>query len=472
MALAASEAMFRRESGDIEELPVAAAATLYQNSMCCCDANGRLVVASATAGLSPVRGVCIAEADNSGGGAGAINGRIRNGIFRVDASGTITIANRGDLCYAVDDEQVALSNAGNRPLAGEIVDVDANGVWVKFDTAANAAAQAGGSDVSGALLYQVRGASTANIAALATAAVTIDGVTYVEGERILLKDQATASENGIYVYGTVAGTAPLTRALDADGADEVAAGMMVQVAEGTAHGDSKFVLTTNDPIVVGTTNLTFTEVAQQFGVAGTLVDVDTGVGTAAAGTSDTVARADHVHPFVVNTGTNAGQPAAATAGLLYHKTDVSPGLFYDTGAAWEQVSLKVGSRTATITSADLTTAGVGPETENIGAVLPSANCIILGYRINLTDAFDNGAGVSLAMELGDSDVDSLEDGYDCFTGSTKEGVGFSYTTPGPGIGVPALNTQLRATFTAGADQLANFTNGSVTIEIFYLELVA
>ena len=131
-------------------------------------------------------------------------------------------------------------------------------------------------------------------------------------------------------------------------------------------------------------------------------------------------------------------------------------------------SVKIQRRAATITSDALTTAGVGPESENIGAVLP-ATAIVLAYRIRLNDAFDNGAGVSLAMEVGNtSDVDALEDGFNCFTGSPKEAAGWSYTTPGPGIGVPSLATQLVATFTAGGDTLANFTNGSVDIEVFYI----
>lgn len=135
--------------------------------------------------------------------------------------------------------------------------------------------------------------------------------------------------------------------------------------------------------------------------------------------------------------------------------------------ALEAGALKRVSRT--ITSADLTTAGVGPETENIGAAVP-ATAIIIAQRHRLVDAFDNGAGVSLTLEIGDSDVDSLEDGTDIFTGSAKEGVGWTYTTPGPGIGMPPLNTQLRATITAGADQLVNFTNGDLDIEIFYYDV--
>jgi hypothetical protein len=122
----------------------------------------------------------------------------------------------------------------------------------------------------------------------------------------------------------------------------------------------------------------------------------------------------------------------------------------------------------TITSADLTTAGVGPETENIGSVQP-ADAIVVTARSKLDDAFDNGSGVSLAMELGhDNDVDAYEDGFDCFTSSAHEGGGWEYETPGPALGLPPFDGvgtgQLTATFTAGADQLANFTDGSVTVQ--------
>jgi hypothetical protein len=112
---------------------------------------------------------------------------------------------------------------------------------------------------------------------------------------------------------------------------------------------------------------------------------------------------------------------------------------------------------------------------DLGAVL-TQNAVVIGYRVKLTDAFDNGSGVSLAMEVGhDNDVDAYEDGFDCFTASALEGAGWTYTTMGVGVGVPAWDGtstgQLQATFTAGADQLANFTNGSVTIEVFYVEIL-
>ena len=137
---------------------------------------------------------------------------------------------------------------------------------------------------------------------------------------------------------------------------------------------------------------------------------------------------------------------------------------------------KIIKRTVQVTSADLTTAGVGPETENVGAVLPNT-AVVIGYRINLVDAFDNGAGVSLDLEVGHSnDVDAYEDGFDVFTGSALEGAGWTYVTTGPGIGAPAWDGtavgQCVAVFTAGGDQLANFTNGDVTIEVIAVDMAA
>lgn len=83
---------------------------------------------------------------------------------------------------------------------------------------------------------------------------TIDGVTLATGDRILIKDQATGSQNGIYV---VAASGAPSRATDFDADAEVTAGCVIPVAEGTANGNTLFVLTTNDPITVGSTTLTF-----------------------------------------------------------------------------------------------------------------------------------------------------------------------------------------------------------------------
>src|SRR5207253_2644309 len=75
--------------------------------------------------------------------------------------------------------------------------------------------------------------------------------------RVLLKDQSTGSQNGIYVFNGAASA--LTRATDADTDAEVTAGLYTWATEGTVNADSGWVLTTNDPITLDTTSLVFTQ---------------------------------------------------------------------------------------------------------------------------------------------------------------------------------------------------------------------
>jgi hypothetical protein len=106
----------------------------------------------------------------------------------------------------------------------------------------------------------VRVASTANIT-IASALIngsTIDGVVVATGDRVLLKDQSTGSQNGIYV---VVASGAAMRAGDADTSAKVLSGMTMFVSEGTANGGAVFTLTTANPIVLGTTALVFSRYA-------------------------------------------------------------------------------------------------------------------------------------------------------------------------------------------------------------------
>lgn len=112
--------------------------------------------------------------------------------------------------------------------------------------------------------YGVRASYTGNIANLAAATTTCDtAVTLVEGDVVLLTEQTTASENGIYVVGPVAsGVAPLTRHERCKSAAGLPPGTTVFISEGTARGNLVYQLTTNAPIVLGTTNLVFAAITQ------------------------------------------------------------------------------------------------------------------------------------------------------------------------------------------------------------------
>jgi len=110
----------------------------------------------------------------------------------------------------------------------------------------------------------VRVASTANLT-ISGPGAAIDGVTLSSGNRVLVKNQSTGSQNGIYVFNG-AGSA-MTRATDADSNVEVTSGLFVFVEEGTLNSDNGFVLTTDGSITVGSTALVFT----QFSGAGQIV---------------------------------------------------------------------------------------------------------------------------------------------------------------------------------------------------------
>ena len=104
----------------------------------------------------------------------------------------------------------------------------------------------------------VRVSTTANID-LSTdleASDVIDGVTLVAGNRVLVKHQTSGADNGLYV---VQSSGAAVRADDANVSSEVTAGFFTFVEEGTLYGNTGWVLTTDNPITLGSTALTFTQ---------------------------------------------------------------------------------------------------------------------------------------------------------------------------------------------------------------------
>jgi phage-related tail fiber protein len=97
----------------------------------------------------------------------------------------------------------------------------------------------------------VRAATTANITL--SGAQTIDGVSVVAGDRVLVKNQTAGAANGIYV----AATGAWTRSTDFDASSEVLLAT-VFVSEGT-QGNSGWTMTTDAPITLGTTALVWVQ---------------------------------------------------------------------------------------------------------------------------------------------------------------------------------------------------------------------
>lgn len=131
-----------------------------------------------------------------------------------------------------------------------VIDVDSD----NFKLAATASDAAGGSAVnitdtgSGTITV----AHTLYLVAGSNGALSIDGVTLVQGDRVLLQDQTTATQNGIYVVsetGDVTSPAVLTRADDFNASAEMSSGSFTFVQEGNNNNSVAFVQITQDPIL-------------------------------------------------------------------------------------------------------------------------------------------------------------------------------------------------------------------------------
>ncbi|WP_310650452.1 MULTISPECIES: tail fiber protein [unclassified Pseudomonas] len=107
----------------------------------------------------------------------------------------------------------------------------------------------------------VRVAATANV--VLNGAQQIDGVAVIAGDRVLLPSQTLAKDNGLWIVAN----GDWTRANDANVSAKVTPGLTVMVEEGTLNGDSLWHLTTNAPITLGTTALTFKMLAGRTGIA-------------------------------------------------------------------------------------------------------------------------------------------------------------------------------------------------------------
>jgi len=256
---------------------------------------------------------------------------------------------------------------------------------------------------------------------------TVDGVTLATGDRILIKDQSTASENGVY---TVNASGSPTRAADADASAEVTGGFTVWVNEGTANGDTQWTLTTNDPITLGTTGLTFsqtdagavtvdaslTKSGKQLGRAALTGDVTASAGSNATTIANGAVSLAKMANLAANSviANNTGSSATPTALGLTAAATASTAMLRDTNANTKANSVAVGV-TTTATAAGTTTLTVastqfqqftGTTTQTV--VLPDATTLVTGQTYIIANKSTgavqvnaNGGGGIVSVTAGD-----------------------------------------------------------------------
>lgn len=179
-----------------------------------------------------------------------------NEISSTDANGNISLNPNGTGTVDVNGARittVATPTNGSDAATKAYVDSLANGLDVKASVrvATTAALTVTYDNGTGGV-----GATLTNAGTQAT--LELDGVSVAPGDRVLVKDQTSALQNGIYVVTNIGSASTnwvLTRATDFDNSPgtEVTAGVFTFVEEGTSQQDNGYVVTTDGPITIGTT---------------------------------------------------------------------------------------------------------------------------------------------------------------------------------------------------------------------------
>lgn len=145
----------------------------------------------------------------------------------------------------------------------------------------------------------------------------IDGISVEQDDRVLVKNQTDTSKNGIYL---VQRNKPWKRATDFDGIFDVTTGTFVRVLNGTLTGNHEYQLTTAEPIVIGTSNLTFSQVNLN-NYNATYIDV-TDFGAACNGTQDDTAYFESAASSALSGGATMLLPPSGTC-LINDSVDIS-----------------------------------------------------------------------------------------------------------------------------------------------------
>ena len=218
----------------------------------------------------------------------------------------------------------------------------------------------------------------ATLTASSNGALSIDGVTPSASDRILVKDQSTAAQNGIYVVTTVGDGSTafvLTRATPEDQPSELSGGAFVFVEEGTANADNGYVFTHTGAPTFGTTSL---DVAQ-FSGAG---QIDSG-----AALSKTGNRLDvEVDNSSIEVATDSlrvkalGITNAMLAGSIASSKLADPIFFTDESSTQGQVS--VGGTLEFITGEGINTTANGNKLTIAGELASSSNIGVAKFNSN------------------------------------------------------------------------------------------
>ena len=291
-------------------------------------------------------------------------GQVHVGGFKIESLGTPTASTDAATKQYVDDLAQGLAIQAPAIVASTGTLATMSGGTVTYD---NGTAGVGATlTISGSTL------------------TAIDGITLNTDDRIVIKDEATSANNGIYTYTS---STVLTRATDFDTPTEMAGGDFVFIQQGTVYNDTGWVMT--DPVTtVGTSDVTFV----QFSGAGSFTAGSglTLTGTVFSVNTDNLTTDISGGNVVVKTSAQFTTPdiGAATGTSLSATGNVAGGNLTTVG---------VVSATGNVIGGNITTAGVVAATGNVsgGNITTGAKVVAVG-NIDSTSGIFNGDGFGLS----------------------------------------------------------------------------
>ena len=156
--------------------------------------------------------------------------------------------------------------------------------------------------------------TTTNVNLSGGAPSQVDGVTLSHNDRVLVTGQTTGSQNGIYYVTTLGSGSNGTwsRSTDSNQTGELLAGTIVMVTEGSVYADTQWKLITDNPIVIGTTALIFTQNYSansiSSGSSNVVVNSNANVTISSAGTANVLS--------VASTGAYVSGVVSATGNII------------------------------------------------------------------------------------------------------------------------------------------------------------